>query len=166
MAGLNWRDWLSRAGMTSLRLNMGFLETEFMPKDADRKAAWDLYVELLTRVATQPIAPDHGDEKTALDSIHSLFATTRQVLKDNGPGCQHFAQIAVVVLNQIVRPFTAKWHRMSMAGAFSLPENCGEFRKELAALQVELSHYTRMLADMAGVEDLRAADPPPRSNEV
>ena len=62
--------------------------------------------------------------------------------------------MAVVVLNQIIRPFTAKWHRLSLQGAFDNPEKRVEFGKELSALQLTLRKYTKMLADMAGVEDL------------
>ena len=29
-----------------------------------------------------------------------------------------FAKLTIPVLNQIIRPFTAKWHRLSLAGAF------------------------------------------------
>jgi len=62
--------------------------------------------------------------------------------------------IAVPVLNQIVRPFTAKWHRESLAGAFDHEDKRREFRQELAIVQEELRNYNRMLAVIAGVEDL------------
>ena len=65
-----------------------------------------------------------------------------------------FARIAIVVLNQVVRPFTAKWHKLSLAGAFGEPVRCTEFRTELTVLQKTLRSYTKALADMAGVEEL------------
>jgi hypothetical protein len=142
--------------MTSLELNLGFLKTEWNPQESDREAAWELYVEMLTRIITQPLPDEHGDEKTALDSIYSMFGITREVLKRKGRDCIQFTKIAVVVLNQIVRPFTAKWHRLSLQGAFSDPEQCAVFRQELAALQVELCKYSKLLADIAQVEDLTA----------
>ncbi len=151
---MKWRDWLEEWGMTSLRIKTPFLDMEFQPQDADRAAAWELYVELLTRVATQPIDPEHGDERTALESVYSLFPISRQVLKDNTRSCTEFTKLAVVVLNQVVRPFTAKWHRLALQEAFDDHEKCVEFRGELSALQLALRKYTRMLADMAGVEDL------------
>jgi hypothetical protein len=58
------------------------------------------------------------------------------------------------VLNQIIRPFTAKWHKPSIEGGFKDKAVCDDFRQELAALQVKLQNYAKMLADMAGVEDL------------
>ena len=154
---MKWRDWLERWGMSSLKINTGILELEWVPRDPDRKAAWELYVELLTRIATQYLTPDHGDEKTALDSIFRLFDLTRQTLKSH-EGCTEFARIAVVVLNQVIRPFTAKWHKLLLAGAFADPARCSEFRAELAALQKTLHRYTKALADMAQVEDLTALE--------
>jgi len=137
-----------------LSINAGFLNTDWEPKDRDRDAAWELYIELLTRITTQHLQPEHGDEKTALDSIHTLFGLTRETLKGQGRHCEEFAKIAIVVLNQVVRPFTAKWHKNSLAGAFDDPARCQEFREELSALQELLRRYTKMLADMANVEDL------------
>lgn len=148
------REWLDRWSMTSLKINARFLEMEWKPSDADKNAAWELYIELLTRVATQYLEPNHGDEQSALESVHSLFGLTRSVIKQHGRGCIEFTKIAVVILNQIIRPFTAKWHRLSVQGAFEDDGQCKSFREELAELQTELRKYTKMLADMAEVEDL------------
>jgi len=151
---MKWGKWIENWDMTSLKINAPFLEMEWKPQDEDKTAAWELYIELLTRIATQPLDSEHGDEKTALDSVYSLFSITRQVLKNNTRSCTEFTKIAIIVLNQIVRPFTAKWHRLSLQGAFNNPVQCSEFRTDLAALQVVMGKYTKMLADMAGVEDL------------
>src|SRR5262245_32352130 len=151
---MKWRDWLAEWGLDSLKINLKFLEMEWKPKDADRNAAWDLYIELLTRIATQPLPRDHGDEETALKSVYSLFSNTREILHKHGPGCGQFARLAIPVLNQIVRPFTADWHKRSAAGAFKEPAQCKLFRKELEVLQAKLLCYTEALAKMADVEDL------------
>jgi len=150
--------WLENWDMTKLHFKAPFLEMEWEPQTKDRDAAWELYIELLTRTATQPLLGEHGDEGTALESVHSLFAITRQTIKDHGRDCANFARIAIVVLNQIVRPFTDKWHGLSAKGAFGDPARCDEFRQELASLQVDLRKYTTLLADMAGVEDLTGLD--------
>lgn len=148
------REWLDEWSMTSLKINAKFLEMEFKPSDYDKNAAWDLYIELLTRIATQHLDPEHGDEQTALKSIHSLFALTREVIKSQGRHCIEFTKIAVVILNQVIRPFTAKWHGLEVKGAFQEEDQRIAFRKDLSELQVSLRTYTKMLADMAGVEDL------------
>lgn len=148
------RSWLKQWSMTSLKISLPFLEAEWAPNDSDKNAAWELYIELLTRITTQPLPQEHGDEATALSSIYSLFELTRTTIKNHGPACQEFTKLAIVVLNQIVRPFTAKWHRQSVQGAFDDPARCATFRAELVELQTQLREYTRMLAGLAGVEDL------------
>ena len=147
-------EWLDAWSMTSLKINTHFLEMEWKPNDWDKNAAWELYIELLTRIATQHLDPAHGDEETALRSIHSLFDLTREIIKRQGRHCIEFTKIAVVILNQVIRPFTARWHRHSIQKAFTDPEMCKAFRKDIYDLQLILRIYTKMLADMAGVEDL------------
>ncbi len=151
---MNFSNWLEKWGMESLKITPPFLQMEWTLKDADKNAAWALYIELLTRITTQPLPIEHGDEKAALDSVYSLFATTRDVIREYGPECINFTKIAIVVLNQVVRPFTAKWHRKSIAGDLEDETERTVFREELAALQEELLKYSRMLADIADVEDL------------
>lgn len=151
---MKWREWLDKWSMTDLKINAGFLSMDWKPLDHDRAAAWELYVELLTRITTQPLPQGHGDEETALKSVFALFALTRETLKHHGRHCGEFAKIAIVILNQVVRPFTAKWHKESLTGALTIPARCAEFRIELDQLQGRLRLYTKMLADMAGVEDL------------
>lgn len=155
---MNWKEWLLKWDMTYLKFNAVFAELEFSPKDSDRNAAWELYIELLTRITTQQLLPDHGDEQTALDSVFTLFEVTRDTLKRQGRQSGEFAKLAIVVLNQIVRPFTAKWHRLALTGAFEDVAKCEEFRSELNDLQQRLRTYSKMLADMAGVEDLTALE--------
>ncbi len=160
---MKWGEWLEKHNI-GLKLKSGFLEIDYKPQNADKSAAWDLYIELLTRIAIQPLNDNHGDEETALKSIYSIFPLTREVIKSNGRHCIEFTKIAIVILNQKVRPFTAKWHKLSINPGFTLldevgtkynnKELCLEFRKELYALQNDLKIYTKMLADMAGVENL------------
>lgn len=151
---MNLKQWLASWNMTSLKIKAYFLEMEWKPQAVDQEAAWELYIELLTRITTQYLSPEHGDEKTALASVHRIFDLTREVIKRKGRDCIEFTKIAVVVLNQIIRPFTAKWHRLSLQRAFEDPVKCEQFRKELVPLQAALRTYTKMLADMAQVEDL------------
>ena len=148
------KDLFENWGLAGLKIKTPILDMDWRPSDPDKAAAWDLYVELLTRITTQPLPDEAGVEQTALDSIHALFGITRKTLKDHGRGCDQFARIAIIVLNQVVRPFTAKWHRKSQQGAFTSPEECQQFRRELQALQIQLRNYTRLLAKLADVEDL------------
>ncbi len=147
-------NWLKKWNLEGLKINAEFLELELTFDDVDKKAAWELYVEMLTRIDTQPLNEQHGIEKTALDSIFSLFPTTREILKKYGSGCINFAKIAIVVLNQKVRPFTAKWHKVSAENGFEKEDVRLLFRKELEELRIEMKKYMVTLSDIAGVEDL------------
>ena len=109
---------------------------------------------MLTRITTQALPVEEGDEKTALKSVYSLFPTTREILRQRGRKTIEFSKVAVPVLNQVVRPFTARWHKESLAGAFDDEAKCKEFRDELKKLREMLQNYNRMLAEIAGVEDL------------
>jgi hypothetical protein len=149
------RELFDNWSLSKLKVNAGFLDAEFQPNDQEKDAAWAMYVELLTRITTQALPMGHGDEAAALASVHKLFAITRDILRT--PGARHadkFAKVAIVVLNQKVRPFTAYWHKASLAGAFSDPQQCERFRGELVDLQDVLARYAGVLSEMAGVEDL------------
>ena len=142
------------ARLEKIRLGPKFANAEIVFQNEDKDAAWDLYVELLTRITTQPLPTDSGDEQSALDSVHKLFEITRSILRHRGRRSEHFAKVAIPVLNQIVRPFTTKWHKESLSGAFSDQDSKQEFRKELGALQIELRSYNKLLTEIAEVEDM------------
>ncbi|MBU0653899.1 MAG: hypothetical protein KJ914_02080 [Gammaproteobacteria bacterium] len=148
-----WLDWLTKWKMTKLQINPPFLNIELKFADADRNAAWEMYIELLTRITTQALDAKDGDEKTALASIYSLFGTTRTIIKSHGRESLQFTKLAIVVLNQVIRPFTARWHKLSLEKAFEDPQQCARFRKELDELQADLRRYTGMMGEMAGVEE-------------
>ena len=145
-----FEDW----SLTNIKINVGFAEAEFNPSPQDEEAAWEMYVELITRVSTQRLLPEHGDESAALASIRELFQTTRDILKSRGRNCREFSKIAIIVLNQIIRPFTSKWHKIDLDNGFIVAENRELFRIELADLQINLSNYTKLLSSIAKVEDL------------
>lgn len=148
------KELINKFQLTKLKIKTPFAEAEIDFSNKDSEAAWELYVELITRIATQRLLPETGDEKTALESIHKLFEITREILKNKGRKCINFTKIAVIVLNQIIRPFTAKWHKISIDDGFKNTVKCEEFRNELTALQTDLRSYTRLLATLAQVEDI------------
>lgn len=139
--------------LKGLKIKAAFLEMEWSPKDADKDAAWELYVELLTRITTQALDAQSGTEESALDSVHSIFKTTRDVLKHQGRDCIQFSKIAIVIVNQIIRPFTSKWHRVVELDQMDDSRRI-EFRNDLRDLQIKLISYTHMLSEIAGVEDI------------
>lgn len=146
---------LTRVGVT-FRETIWNSEESQAPTHNDRKAAWELYVEMQTRITTQRFDPKYGDEKMALESVYSLFQTTREILLKRGPDCVVFAEIAIEILNQKVRPFTSKWHGKSREGAFENSNECDEFRTELESLQKILRAYAKTLAVLAGITDIKS----------
>ena len=151
---MNLREWFTRFQLESVRVGPKWANANITFVKSDKDAAWELYIEMLTRIVTQPLPSEDGDEKTALDSVYSLFSTTREILRRYGRKAIQFSKIAIPVLNQVVRPFTAKWHKKSLSGAFNDAEKREEFRGELEVLQNRLRNYNRMLAEIADVEDL------------
>lgn len=47
------KDLFENWGLTNIKLNVGFMEAEFEAKPDDQEAAWEMYVELITRTLTQ-----------------------------------------------------------------------------------------------------------------
>ena len=103
-----------------VKVNLGFLELsgDWEPNDIERAAAWEVYVELITRVATVPLAADEGLLRETLTSLYSIFSSTREVLRKYGPdiaepkasGQYNFAFLAITILNSGIRPLLARWH--------------------------------------------------------
>jgi hypothetical protein len=65
----------------------------------------------------------------------------------------NFTRIAVVVLNQKVRRFTSKSHRRLLGAALTNADRSA-LRADLRELQTDPRNDTRLLADLAGMEDL------------
>jgi hypothetical protein len=150
---MKWRDLLGEWGVSKLHLKLGFVEAEFASQDVDRLAAWDLYVELATRITTQPLEDGQGTDRGALESVHSLFPVTREILRRHGPSAQNFARVAIAVLNIVLRPFTSKWHARLIADDLTGSDR-EDFRRELASLREDLMQYGIVLARLADVEEL------------
>jgi len=151
---MKWSEMLDKWSLSGLKVKVAFLEMDFSPNDVDKNASWEMYVEMQTRITTQDLDENEGDETSALESIAKLFQLTRDVLKKYGRHSPDFSRIALFILNEEVRPFTAKWHKLSLSGALNDKEQCKKFREELKELQVILKGYNSILADMAGVENL------------
>jgi hypothetical protein len=74
------------AKLTSVKIKIPWLgEAEWKADATERRAAWSLYVELVTRVAVESLSTDDRVRSVALSSLHSLFDSTRQILREAGP---------------------------------------------------------------------------------
>ena len=149
----------------TLPFNIGGIELDTTP--VQRNVAWSLYVELVTRIAIQPLESDEGLLREALTSLHSLFGTTRQILKEGGPvvgvSRKSVGGIAIAVLNQGLRPFLAKWHPVLEDWEAQRPSTTSRkqhekdwweesrLRGELEELRQALEKYAEALAKIANV---------------
>ncbi len=166
-----WHD--PPMSLKSITVNLPFVSGTWEVDDAQRQAAWEMYVELVTRISVQPLEPDEGLLREALSSLHSLFGETRRIMRAAGPGVARprrgelltFGQIAVDVLNVLVRPVIAKWHPLLLEheasrGAKSATEHerawdkANALREVLAGLRKQVSEYADLLADACDVARL------------
>ncbi|MFH4511016.1 hypothetical protein WKI32_08520 [Vibrio alginolyticus] len=108
---------------------------------ADRYAAWEMYIELDTRIATKTL--QNGKTDSALESLASLFAINRSIAKEHGPNCRNYFALVNNVLEADLRPFTSKWHAISDDIEDAL------FRSELEAVQEKLTELKDKLHEIS-----------------
>lgn len=153
------------ARLTEVKITVPqFSELTFVVNDESRQVAWKLYIEVVTRIATQPLADEAGLLREAMTSLYGLFATTRDTLKasrpsvaEGGPTVEH---LAVTMLNRELRPFLSSWHPRLRGSEEEHPDEVeadwpdnGECRAQLRALQQRLHAYALGYARLAGVTD-------------
>lgn len=153
----------------SLNIPFGIGGVEWEVDQTQSRAAWSLYVELVTRIAVEPLQTDGGLVREALNSLYSLFDTTREILKSAGPDVgaskNSVGGIAIAVLNKGIRPFLAEWHPKLQVHEAQRPPHLSpkeheqqwseepQLLSKLAELRGELEQYANALAVIAGVED-------------
>lgn len=127
----------------------GLLASEEVPSAGDRKVAWEVRVELQTRITTQKLNFLDGDEGTALKSVYNLFQPARELLKKEGLNGPRSAAVVELMLNAVVRPFTAEWHRRKLAGDLARDDATAEFRRALEKLRSDLGAFSALLRAIA-----------------
>jgi len=78
------------AKLTSIQVSIQLpylpkIEATWEPDDNERKAAWEMYVELITRISVAELKPGEGLLREALSSLYTLFGTAREILRKYGP---------------------------------------------------------------------------------
>ena len=103
---------------------------------SDREAAWEIFVEIDTRIITQPL--ENGIDKAALNSLYRLFELHREISKRHGLRCKRYYDLMTSILNDDIRPFTSKWHQRFEAKTNDnvIPDT--EFREELKSIQTKM----------------------------
>ncbi|MFF7728031.1 TIR domain-containing protein [Streptomyces sp. NPDC008001] len=153
------------------------------PGELERMAAFDLQVELATRVGVQELAPGTGSLREALGSLRAMFEFTRSTLRQysinlaEGPpprGARTVHAIADDLLNRTLRPFTSEWHPRLAAHEALRPEGTSPVAHEQAwpdapAMRAALTELRtpllRIVGELAGISGadfgLPAAGPQP-----
>lgn len=166
-----------------VKLNLKIFEISgtWEPNDAERRAAWELYIELITRIAVVPLGPEEGLIREALESLYSLFTSTRDILRRYGPeiaepkpdGQYNFGYLSVALLNVVLRPFLARWHPALDDWETNRPPSTSrqdherawpeadELRRDLKSTGTTIAEYATLLASACGVPDLSTAIPTP-----
>jgi len=153
--------------------------------EEEKKAAWEIYVELVTRIPVAPLVDNEGILREALSSMYSLFQTARGILRSYGPAVaqshpdsnQSLSYLVVCMLNSILRPLLAKWHPLLKAYEETRPASVGitqyeqqwerytELRQQIALVRKDLTDYANVLARIAGVPSLITDRPEIRRQE-
>lgn len=157
------------------------------PVAAEKQAAWEIYIELITRVPLAILAENQGILREALSSLYTLFQITRTILRHLGPVRprpdllpeQSPAFLAVRMLNSTLRPLLVKWHpllrdyeerRPTSLGVLEYErrwERYAELRREITGLRPALLDYARAfahIAESALLEDRAPAEHEERSS--
>lgn len=164
--------------MATVRVDITFERTRqrltgiWNPNPAEERAAWEMLVQLSTRVPVIQLRQNEGLLSEALTSLYNIFAETRLILARNGPavaedrrGELSFALIAGHLLNQTLRPVTAYWHpelelwleQKPAAGSKAAHERDWprdkEFRTLLGELRTPLMAFAGVFATACGADE-------------
>lgn len=137
---------------------------------AQRRVAWALFVEIATRIATQPMSDADGDNGIALKSLYDLFQYTRKsitameptrMLSSHRGSFDTVETYALAMLNQDLRPFLSKWHplwdawrRENPDAACSSWDRHTAFRTDLRVLQTQIRGRVEGLGKIARVSEI------------
>ena len=151
---------------------LGGIQGTWEPDESEVRAAWELYVEMVTRTPLGEFSSVEGSTRESLNSIYSLFDTTRAILRNCGPSVARpgggnglsLGYLAVSMLNLVLRPLLTKWHPRLQAWErtnLDTPEkewpDRSEFLEDLDIAREQLEQYAGLFAEVAGVPELLTA---------
>ena len=148
---------------------IGGIQGTWEPDESEIRAAWELYVEMVTRTPLGGFSPQEGSVREALTSIYTLFDTTRGILKSYGPSVARpksgkelsFGYLAVSMLNFVLRPLLTAWHPRLRVWERDNPNSeekewsgQSDFVVALNEVEDQLRQYADLFAEVAEVPDL------------
>ncbi|MDO0915762.1 toll/interleukin-1 receptor domain-containing protein [Streptomyces sp. DT2A-34] len=142
------------------------------PSESERMAAYDIQIELVTRIGVQELAPGTGSLREALTSLKSLIDFTRATLHTYSVSLEHGSEtgaptvqnLAYALINETIRPFTSTWHPRLAAYEARCPADVAPLdheaawpqaeamRAELAALREPLVRIAEGLGGISGAD--------------
>jgi hypothetical protein len=165
--------------LTEISVEIGFpyigkITGMWKPNEVEQNAAWELYIELVTRISVAGLQPDEGLLRKSLTSLYSIFTISRDILRKYGPAIARpkpgsdlsLGYLAIHLLNFALRPVLAVWHpllldyehtRDASISVFEHErrwERAGELRRVLNDTRLILLDYTNILAQVADVPQL------------
>lgn len=158
----------------NLELDIITLKGKWIPSNEEKLASWELYVELITRISVAELRADEGLLREALNSLYSLFDTTRNILKRYGPklaipkkaGTLSFGFIAVSILNNVLTPILSKWHPLLLDYENNKPlgvsvleyekkwSKADELKGVINDNRKRMIYFSELLANVSGVPNL------------
>ncbi|WP_163504696.1 hypothetical protein [Fodinicola acaciae] len=138
------------------------------PIDVERQVAWELHVELATRIAVVPLAPDSGVLAEAVASLSDMAARCRESMRGHRPlpdtgSVNHQVEVAArELLVDVIDPFLVRWRAPLLAWRSRKPDGVGdadherswdqatEMRADLQRLTTRLRPVAERLAELAG----------------
>ncbi|MGW7414912.1 hypothetical protein [Streptomyces sp. NPDC054863] len=146
------------------------------PSESERMAAFDIQIELVTRIGIQELAPGTGSLREALTSLHGLFPFVHDTLRrysigptgattgtptgtTAGTDTPHVRAVALRLLDDTLRPFTTTWHPRLTVYEASRPASTAPLDHEAAwpeahRMRIELTELRTPL--LAVAEELAA----------
>jgi transcriptional regulator with XRE-family HTH domain len=144
------------------------------PNEEEKRAAWELHVEVVTRIPVAILDEDKGMLREALSSMYTLFTLTRAILRNHGRGIAQSHKnndlslcfLAISMLDTTLRPLLSKWHpllkdyedkRPASVGALEHEqhwEKHAELRQEIVLMRKTLVTYAKAFAELADASSL------------
>ncbi len=141
---------------------LGRVAGTWLPDEAERGAAWEMYVELVTRASVARIPEGEGLLREVLSSLYTLFESTREILRRYGPAVARpregsavsFGHLAVAILNGALRPLLTEWHPRLLAHEDARPGDASPVDWERS--WVDREDLTRQIEEVRSVLEVYA----------
>jgi len=143
-----------RYGVAQIALNLpfGLGNITYETTEQDRTLAWKMYVQLRTRIAALPFDENLDVIADVYESLHTIFAITREVLSEAKPfraqSQRSIVDFILRVLNDGIRPKLTRWQAHFLYWwdkAVELPENTTKTPQEI---QRTFPGYNELIEDL------------------